>query len=145
MGIIITLGKAKVHRLFEGGIFPTCGIISADSVTEINCANSVVIAGKCADTSAIHKAAALITNSDDATEHHCEAEIPVITCGMGSKNTVSVTSITMERITLSLNRSLQTLNGICQPLEQSFPFTEDISCYDYMAAFAACIALGKIT
>ncbi|MCH5293988.1 MAG: hypothetical protein J1E07_09675, partial [Treponema sp.] len=64
-------------------------------------------------------------------------------CGVSSKNTVSVTSRTTDKITLSLNRSVQTADGVCEPLEQPIPDNGNVSEYDLMAAFAAKILLKQ--
>lgn len=67
----------------------------------------------------------------------------LITCGRGVKNTVSVTSDDGETLTLALNRAVETLSGVCEPME--LPVRRrgrsDFMC---MAEFAAAILLDEI-
>lgn len=142
MGIAVIIGESKAHRLFEEGVFPRCPLIHAHSAALIDCPSAAVILGA-SPAPELRSAAALIANADapDSLTALGGRSIPIITCGRGSRNTVSITSITEERLTLSLNRSLQTLGGICEPLEQTYPLLADIPLYDYMAAFAASIII----
>ena len=69
--------------------------------------------------------------------------VQLITCGRGAKNTVSVTSDNGEVLTLSLNRAVETLRGICEPMELPVE-RRGRSDYICMAEFAAMILLGEI-
>lgn len=68
--------------------------------------------------------------------------IQLITCGISSKNTVSITSRTDERLTLSLNRSIRAEHGLCEPLEYPVEVRPDMSEFDLMAAFVARLLVG---
>ena len=68
----------------------------------------------------------------------------MITCGISGRNTVSVTSKTSDSITLSLNRAIHTLGGLCEPMELPIPLYEGYSDFDHMAAFAATVIFGRI-
>ncbi len=147
MGIIITIGNATATRIYSERIFPRCSTVCVQNAEYIDCSNAAVILGAGASINDIRCCAAIIANAEDPDSISLLSgkHAPVITCGRSSKNTISISSVTEDRISLSLNRSLQTLNGICEPLEQSYPLIPDIPLYDYMAAFAACIILGEIS
>ncbi len=144
MELAVIIGESSTPRLFSEGIFPHCGIVAAKEFTSVSCPAAVIV-GRSAPPFRLCSAAALIVDADHPEDISAHGGITVVTCGRGSCNTVSISSLTEERVTLSLNRSLQTLNGICEPLEQSFPLIPDIPLYDYMAAFAACIVSGIIS
>ena len=134
MGTVVIIGESSADKLLE-----KYSIIKADNYATIDCENAAVILGKNAHAK-IKRALGVIVDND--TTDIYPQFVQLITCGISSKNTVSVTSRNTDKITVSLNRSVRTANGICEPLE--FPISAlDYSEYDLMAAFAAEILLGK--
>lgn len=135
MGVVIISGESRADKLL--GEF---SIIKGE-ISLIDCESAAVIIGKNSGVE-IRAALGVIVDGDEPW-----AELPrsvqLISCGVSSKNTVCVTSRTHEKITLSLNRTVKTASGICEPLE--FPVNEDesISEYDKMAAFAVKILLNN--
>ncbi len=134
MGTVVIIGESRAAELIFGK--PT---ITARDFAAVDCENAVVIMGKNARCE-IRSALSVIVDGDEPS-----AELPrrvqLITCGVSPKNTVSVTSRTPERLTLSLNRSIRTESGVCEPLEQPVDISGNISEYDLMAAFAVNILL----
>ena len=139
--MIITTGKVDLTSLL--GELRLCGIMSAERITQLYAEDSVLVLGSGAKIPERLSVFAVIADTDEGFEAGSLKGSAVIGCGMGSKNTVSVTSKTTERITLSLNRSIRTINGSCDPMEQPVRLREGISDYEYMAAFAALLLLDK--
>lgn len=144
MDTVIAVGKANISGLLAGGIFPRCEVICADGITEMSAERCVVVAGEGAKLPKELAAFAVIV---DADADFCPENLrgnAVITCGISGKNTVSITSKTADMITLSLNRSVHTQNGLCEPLELPVKRADDHTDFDYMAAFAAAVVLGRM-
>lgn len=131
--------RCKAEKLF-GGIFPEREIVVTEKCAVINAPSGVVILEK---NAAVEIKAALGIIAD---EDGCFGEFPrgvqLITCGINPKNTVSFTSRSNDKITLSLNRSIRTKNGIAQPLELPADLVDGLTEFDYMAAFAASLLLA---
>lgn len=128
MGIIIVCGECGAEKLLEN--YPA---VKVSGRAEVNCENAVIIAGKNADF-AVKSALAVIV--DEGVSGELSRGVQLITCGVSPKNTVSVTSRTDEKITLSLNRSIKTRGGVIEPLEKPV-LKEHFSEFDLMAAFCA--------
>ena len=133
--MICIVGESHADRLF--GELPT---IKAN-YAEIDVPKAAVIVGKNGKAK-VRSALGIIVDGDS-----CDQNIPrgiqLITCGISPKNTVSVTSRTDEKLTLSLNRSIRTEHGVIEPLEQPVDIRSGISEYDIMAAFAAKLLLEQ--
>ena len=131
--------RCKAEKLF-GGIFPEREIVVTEKLAVINAPSGVVILEK---NAAVEIKAALGIIAD---EDGCFGEFPrgvqLITCGINPKNTVSFTSRSNDKITLSLNRSIRTKSGIAQPLELPADLVDGLTEFDYMAAFAASLLLA---
>lgn len=136
MELVVIVGESRAEELLK-----EFSIVKAKDFAKVNCENAVVIIGKNARAE-VTSALGVIVDGDEPS-----ADIPrfvqLIACGISPKNTVSVTSRTPEKITLSLNRSVRTANGVCEPLELPVPDDEIVSEYDLMAAFAAKILLKQ--
>lgn len=146
MGSVVIIGSGCA-QLFNGEIFPRCDTVSAASASSIDLTDGIVVFGAdCTDfPSELNAFAAIISDySLDCARALCGCGIPVITCGMSLKSTISASSRTAEQLTLSLNRTVPTLNGMCEPLELPITPMQGISLYDHMAAFAAAIISGLI-
>lgn len=131
--------RFKARKLF-GGIFPERELVLAENRSAINAPSAAVILEKNASAE-IEAALGIIADEDG-----CFGELPrgvqLITCGINPKNTVSFTSRSNDKITLSLNRSIRTKSGIAQPLELPADLVEGLTEFDYMAAFAASLLLS---
>ena len=114
-------------------------VIKAEGHISVNCEVAAVIAGKGAELE-VRSALGVIVNESFRTK--IPRGIQLITCGISPKNTVSVTSRTAGKLTLSLNRGIRTVSGICEPLEQPVDVPEDADEFDVMAAFAARVLTG---
>ncbi len=145
MGIAVSVGKVDILPLLNGDIFPKCNVLSVCGLNGIAAEDAVLVIGEGAEifTEEI-SAVSVIVNADEQISSRRWQGLSVITCGISGKNTVSVTSKTTDRITLSLNRSIHTLKGLCEPLEYPVPLIDGIDDYDYMAAFAVSLLLGNI-
>ena len=141
MGIVIISGECGATGLF-GKIFPEVGSISVGHDAVIRAADCAVIVGK-NGSARVESALGVIISGDDPPEN-IPSDIQLITCGSGAKNTVSFSSSTETELTLSLNRSMNTSAGICDPMELPVPKTVGFDEYDHMAAFAAAVLLGII-
>lgn len=119
-------------------------LVKTDGSADIDCETAAVIVGKGAVPN-VRSALGVIVDSESFTER-LPRGIQLITCGISPKNTVSVTSRTDDKLTLSLNRTIRTADGICEPLELPVALTGSCSDeYDIMAAFAARLLIGEST
>ncbi len=139
--MIITTGKVNITGVL--GEVPPCGVIAAGSYSAVHAEHSVLVLGSGARLPEKLSVFAVVADADEGFDISCLKGVAVITCGMGSRNTVSVTSKTTERITISLNRGIHTMNGLCEPLELPLPLAEGTSDFGYMAAFAALLLCGR--
>lgn len=128
MGLIVIVGE--FNCLPRGA-----SVIKAPAATLIDCPEAVVILGAGARAE-IRAALGVIANGDEPSDN-LPRGVQLITCGVSPKNTVSITSRTPEKITLSLNRSIRAKNGAVEPLEQPEQLDERLSEYEQMALFAA--------
>ena len=136
MGIVVIVGESHADELLN-----EFSIVKANEFAKISCMDAVVIIGKNARADISSALGVIVDGDEPATD--IPRFVQVIACGVSSKNTVSVTSRTTEKITLSLNRSVQTVDGVCEPLEQPIPDNGNVSEYDLMAAFAVKILLKQ--
>ena len=139
VGENVEKSRCKAEKLF-GGIFPEREIVVTENRAVINAPSAVVIVEK--NASAEIKAALGIIADEDGCFRDFPRGVQLITCGINPKNTVSFTSLSNDKITLSLNRSIRTKNGIAQPLELPEDLVDGLSEFDYMAAFAASLLLA---
>ncbi len=136
MNLVCIVGESSSDKQLRG-----LPLVKAADRADIDCENAAVIVGKSARLN-VKKALGVIVDGE-SFRGKVTRGIQLITCGISPKNTVSVTSRTDDKITLSLNRSIRTADGVCEPLEQPIPLTENIRDeYDIMAAFAARLLLG---
>ena len=132
--MICIVGESNANKLLEELPFIKTGS------AEINAPEAAVIVGKNAKISVSSALGVIVSEEFSGT---VPRGIQLITCGISPKNTVSVTSRTDEKITLSLNRSIRTEHGIIEPLEQPVNNERGLSEYDIMSAFAARLLLEK--
>lgn len=133
---MITVGNSRSEELL-------CGIpyIKAESGAVINCPAAAVVIGRGAEAEIVSALAVIV---DGDSDFEIRIEIPrgvqLIACGLSQKNTVSVSSRTEEKITLSLNRAVRGEYQLTEPLElphEIKALPNGISEFDIMAAFAA--------
>lgn len=117
-----------------------CPIIKTGGYASVDCEFAAVIAGKGEELEV--KSALGVIVDGEIFRKKIPRGIQLITCGISSKNTVSITSRTANKLTLSLNRSIRTVSGICEPLEQPIDIPDNADEFDVMAAFAARVLLG---
>lgn len=137
MGLIVIVGKCRAENLPEDA-----SVIKADSCELIDCESAAVILGAGARAE-IRSALGVIVDGDEPADD-LPRGVQLITCGVSPKNTVSITSRTPDKITLSLNRSIRTQSGVIEPLEQPVPANSSISEYELMASFAAKLLTGPL-
>ena len=102
MGYVTVIGRTGIH-LVLGTLLPRCGIISTEMLSFASDNECIIVLGGNADIiSDRNSVFAAVVNSDAGFPAEKLKGIPVITCGMGGHNTVSVTSRTLEKITVSL-------------------------------------------
>lgn len=120
-------------------------VVKADGSADIDCENAAVIVGSNTSSSSFNVKSALgVIVDGESFNGRIPHGIQLITCGISPKNTVSVTSRTDDKITLSLNRAIRTAEGICEPLEQPVELNEpNPNEYNIMAAFAAKLLLSN--
>jgi len=137
MGVILIVGE----EIATGNSQTVC----AGQVSQVNCGDCAVIVCEGAEMPLVSHAAGVMINGDSVYDVHTErvSGVQIITCGRGAKNTVSVTSDNGEILTLALNRAVETLCGICEPMELPVE-RRGRSDYLCMAEFAARILLGEI-
>lgn len=131
---LVLIGESRAEKLLSG--YP---IVKARDYATVDSENAVVILGKNARCK-INSALSVIVDGDEPFDS-LPRDVQLISCGVSPKNTVSITSRTPEKLTLSLNRSIRTASGICEPLELPVKALESVSEYDIMAAFAANLLL----
>ncbi len=144
MNTVIVVGDSDISGLLSGEVFPRCEVVITDSAREINARDSVVVAGHVTVLPERVTAFAAVVDADADIDLSALRGNSVITCGIGCRNTVSVTSKTADRITLSLNRAVHTVKGLCEPLELPVPLYESYTDFDYMAAFAVSVIFGNV-
>ena len=143
--MVIIVGKnaeksrLKAGKLF-GRIFPEQELVIAQNRAVINAPSAAVIVEK--NAAAEIKSALGIIADEDGCFRDFPRGVQLITCGVNQKNTVSFTSRSNDKITLSLNRAIHTKNGIAEPLELPTDFLDGLTEFDYMAAFAASLLLA---
>lgn len=142
MNTVIAVGQVNISGLMSGEMFPRCEVVRAHYITEISAQQSVVVAGEGAQLPEGLSALAVIVDADSDIDLSALHGNAVITCGISGRNTVSVTSKTSDSITLSLNRAIHTLCGLCEPMELPMPLCEGCSDFEHMAAFAATVVFG---
>lgn len=135
MALTVIAGECNSDRFLNG-----ISIIKTSGQSAVNCSSAAVIIGGNAKVTVKNALGVIIDGENYSQTLPCG--IQVITCGISSKNTVSITSRTLEKLTLSLNRTIQTISGFCEPLE--FPVNIPVNAleYDIMAAFAAKLLLS---
>lgn len=131
MGLLILVGECS-----NACVQKSVSVIKASSAELIDCPDAAVILGAGARVENIRAALGVIVNGDELSKD-LPRGVQLITCGVSPKNTVSITSRTPEKITLSLNRSIRAKNGIIEPLELPVPLENALSEYEMMAIFAA--------
>lgn len=136
MGLVVIVGESRAEELLK-----EFSIVKAKDHVRVNCKNAAVIMGKNAHADVVSALAVIVDGDEPAA--NIPRFVQVIACGVSPKNTVSVTSRTSDKITLSLNRSVQTASGVCEPLELPTDDNKGVSEYDLMAAFAAKILLKQ--
>ena len=134
MGSVVIVGESRADELLE-----EFSIIKANGYAKINCMDAVVIMGKNARADVVSALGVIVDGDEPAAD--LPRFVQLIACGVSPKNTVSVTSRTTDKITLSLNRTVRTADGVCEPLELRLNDNKSVSEYDLMAAFAAKILL----
>ena len=134
MGSVVIVGESRADELLE-----EFSIIKANGYAKINCMDAVVIMGKNARADVVSALGVIVDGDEPAAD--LPRFVQLIACGVSPKNTVSVTSRTTDKITLSLNRTVRTADGVCEPLELPLNDNKSVSEYDLMAAFAAKILL----
>ncbi len=114
-------------------------VIKARDNAEIDCKDAVVIIG--GNGIADVRCALSVIVDGERFSGELPKGVQLITCGISPKNTVSVTSRSDDKITLSLNRTIRAKSGIVEPLEQPFDAVPPDEEYALMAAFAARLLL----
>lgn len=128
--LLLIVGESRADEFLE-----ELPAVRAERSAKVNCGFAAVIAGK---NAGLEIGSALGVIVDETFAGKIPRGIQLITCGISPKNTVSITSRTAEKLTLSLNRSIRTLSGkLCEPLELPVGVPENADEYDVMAAFAA--------
>ena len=109
--VVLIVGECTSDKHLDGIM-----VIKTEKNARIDCDEAAVIAGRDGDVS-VRSALGVIVDGERFSGN-LPRGVQLITCGISPKNTVSVTSRTDDKITLSLNRTIRTKNGICEPLEQ---------------------------
>ncbi len=142
---VIIAGRSGAARLFEEGVFRCDSLIAAGGLRLLRSPESVLIVGEDAELPRFLEVFAATADADGSFDAKPLRGTAVLTCGISGRNTISVTSRTSDSITLSLNRSVMTLRGICEPFEFPLTYPHGASDYDIMSAFAAAVALGNFS
>lgn len=83
-------------------------------------------------------------NNTSALEALKDSQIPVITCGMNSRNTITLSSYTETSCSLTLRRSIECINGkIIEPAEYPIKTAMPYHPYTIMAVTAIALLNGK--
>ncbi len=141
---VIIVGKSGTEQYFKEGVFRCDSLVHAQRLQRLCTPEAVLIVGEGAALPKNMSVFAATVDADGSFNAEALKGTAVFTCGISGRNTISVTSRTTERITLSLNRSVMTLRGLCEPFELPLPYLPESTDYDAMSAFAAAVALGLI-
>ena len=132
--MVVIVGESNSDKHLKG-----IKVIKTEKNACVDCDEAAVIVGRNGDVN-VRCALGVIVDGERFSGI-LPRGVQLITCGISPKNTVCVTSRTDDKITLSLNRTVRTRKGVCEPLEQPIPDNGTASEYDLMAAFAAKILL----
>lgn len=143
--MVIAVGDVDFGVLRGCGLLDGCAVVRCSDLCEVYAENAVLVLARDAvlrcDVSDVFAAVV-------CSEYRSPVErlrgVPILTCGMGARNTISVTSRTSDRMTLALNRRIATVRGCCEPMELPLPLCASSDDYDHMAAFAAAVVLGRV-
>ena len=163
----ILLQKANGNRIFIEhirkiiGAFAVCGIISKDIIvipkraeviileyecdSDINIKNGIVIVKPNSAIQNIPKDLPIIIPSFDksALNSLLGRDNPIIACGMGNRDTVSISAICNGNASICLNRSIITASGeLCEECEILLP-KDDSDDYELMCAAAILLYCEK--
>ncbi len=141
---VIIVGSSKAGRYFSEGVFRCPSLVEATQLKSLHEPHSVLIVGANAALPPKCELFAAAVDADGGFDAAPLKGIAVLSCGMGGRNTISLSSRTPEIVTLSLNRSVTTLGGVCEPFELPVRLIDGTSDYDVMSAFAAAVALGTL-
>lgn len=142
MGVIVVCGAETAGAAIRE-LLPNAELVET-AAARISSPSAAVILGSGGRLSADRALGVILSGEDDSAEQLPQG-VQVITVGHGAKNTVSITSITPDTLTLSLNRAMNTLRGIAEPFELPVPVRNADNQIGYMAAFAAGVLLGEIS
>lgn len=139
MSLVCIVGECGFDKNQLSGV----PFVKVEGGADIDCENAAVIVGRGVSPN-VRSALGVIVDGESFSGR-IPRGIQLITCGFSPKNTVSVTSRTDDKITLSLNRAIRTVEGvICEPLEQPIPLDESSRDeYGIMAEFAARLLIGE--
>lgn len=82
-------------------------------------------------------------NNKEAINLFCENKIPAISCGMGAKNTVTLSSLNGDCLLVSLQRKIvQTSGKSIEPAEFRIKLKKDYQPFSVMASATVLLLLG---
>lgn len=131
------VSKNKASALISGGkvlkssINPQILFIERDNFEEINSEKFVVVLGRVSghtNIKALNSAHTVIVSADNKkglalAKDFCNSQILV--CGMSVRDTVTISSNTMENATVSINRSVKGFHSTVSECEISLPKIDD--------------------
>lgn len=83
------------------------------------------------------------SRNNSVIEQLIQRRIPVITCGLSQKDTVTYSSRTDDELVVSLQRSVKRSDHVTiEPFEMPFALTPESDVYAILAFFAVCIECG---
>lgn len=143
--MVIAVGDVDIAVLCGCGLLDGCAVMRCRELCEVHAENAVLVLGRDAALRCdISDVFAAVVCSELCHPVERLRGVPILTCGMGARNTISVTSRTADSMTLALNRRVATLRGCCEPMELPLSLCAPSDDYDHMAAFAAAVVLGRV-
>lgn len=143
--MVIAVGDVDIGVLRGCGLLDGCAVVRCSKLCEVYAENAVLVLGRDAELRCdISDVFAAVVCSELCHPVERLKGVPILTCGMGARNTISVTSRTSDRMTLALNRRIATVRGCCEPMELPLSLCASSDDYDHMAAFAAAVVLGRV-
>lgn len=121
-------------------------LVRTENIPKVN-TDFLLVLGKSASPQAIKNlknciSAIVSSETEKQLKILSKHSVPTITCGLFPKDTVSYTSKTGESIVLSLQRTIEQINGnIIEPFELPFPIS-GLGDYADLAFFAFCVEIG---
>ena len=141
--------RAYGQKLEAGGPFPALMLCDLKSFKAIDTEKVIVVCKKPEPFTARIKGASLVvaivdSSDDELLEHVSATRLPAITCGLRSRDTITLSSMAPDSAVIDLRRCITCLDGgRAEPQEIPIRLKNPLDSFLLMAAAAILILSGK--